>query len=98
MNLLNQDDIEIVDAIPPVTVIYALDEDTQSPILYLDSEQVSADALAGQLDAVFADVAEEDRRIIFKGDQRLPYSELEPILEAIAEASVPVVMSGEELR
>ena len=66
--------------------------------VYLNGEEVERDQLeALVIGAVQAIQPEEARRILLKADKVNLYSDIQPLLEVLAKASVPVALGGSQI-
>lgn len=75
-----------VDAVQPAAAARASVAIDSGRKVYLDGRETSADALAGQLEAILGETPAGARRIHLKVDKDTPAAVFEPVIEAISEA------------
>lgn len=88
------EDIDLLEDLPPVTL--TIDEDKA---FFLDGNPIEASQVGAEITAATSGIADRERRtVLVKADLSLTYSDIEPVLEAIAEAGVPLALGGNEAK
>jgi biopolymer transport protein ExbD len=86
------EDIARLEETPPVSVV--IDNEKR---FYLDGEEIEEANLESTLISTVNAIANvEARSVVFKADKTLTYSDIEPVLEILAKAGVPVALGGTE--